>query len=338
MDTDIIPYDIYHPHLGYTLAITCIAWVCIGVYSRFGLRQRPKLRIRLYALAIGLPIYAEAASYLIYLLRPAPDTRLGYLLTHFHAFVLQRLPLDTFLEPSIEEVALGLLALIALASLARFGYGTWKLASMLRAARPLDVTPHAHLGVQLAQATAHLGHAAPTILVIRHDAPLAFTIGLVAPAIYVSSSLLELLMPGEVVAVLCHEWAHILRRDNLWNWAVRLLRDLLFFLPANHLLWRSMIASQDEACDALAAEMTREPLALARALVKVAAAWRQRREPVSLPVASPFALAAVDPRSRVEQMIRMSDTDDLPTGRAVGAYLLTGMLMILAVLPALLGS
>jgi Zn-dependent protease with chaperone function len=338
MSTDIIPYDVYHPHLGYTLAITCLAWVCVALYSRFRLQQRPKQRIRLYALAIGLPIYAEVGSYLIYLFRPAPHTPIGYYLSHFHAFVLQRLPLDTFLEPLVEEVALGLLVLITLMSLARFGYGTWQLMSLLQDAKPLRSTSHAHLGAQFAQATVHFGHTMPTIMILHHETPLACTIGLLAPAIYLSSGLLELLTPDEIVAVLCHEWAHILRRDNLWNWVVRLLRDLLFFLPANHLLWRSMVASQDEACDALAAEMTHEPLVLARALVKVAAAWKQYEEPISLPVASPFALATASPRSRIEQMMRISDAEVVPAGRAVGAYVLAGALLVLAVLPALLGS
>jgi len=38
------------------------------------LRHRPHLRTALFALAICLPIYAEATSYLIYAVRPAPDT------------------------------------------------------------------------------------------------------------------------------------------------------------------------------------------------------------------------------------------------------------------------
>jgi Zn-dependent protease with chaperone function len=338
MGTDIISYDLYHPHLGYTLLITCLAWVCIALYSRFLLPQQPKQRIKLYVLAIVLPIYAELVSFLIYLLRPAPDTPIGYALSHFHAFVLQRLPLDTFLEPMTEELALCLLALILIGSLARFGYGTWQLMSILRGAKLLCATPHAHLETQLAEATARLGRAAPKVMVIQHEAPLAFTIGLLTPAIYISSGLLELLAPNELVAVLCHEWAHILRRDNMWNWAVRLLRDLLFFLPGNHLLWRSMIASQDEACDAIAAEMTQEPLVLARALVKVAGAWQQHKVPAALPVASPFALATASPRSRIEQMIRMSNSDGAPAGGAIGAYVLAIILLVLAVLPALLGS
>jgi Zn-dependent protease with chaperone function len=338
MGTDIIPYDPYHPHLGYTLAITCLAWVSVALYSQFRLQRRPKQRIKLYALAIGLPIYAEAANHLIYRLRPAPDTPIGYVLSHFHAFVLQRLPLDTFLEPLTEEIALALSALITVGSLVRFAYGTQQFTSALHGALPLNATAHAHLAAQFAHATAHIGYAAPTILFLEHSAPLAFTIGLLSPAIYLSSGLVKLLMPDEVIAVLCHEWAHVLRRDNLWNWAVRLLRDLLFFLPGSHLLWRSMVASQDEACDALAVEITREPLALARALVKVATAWHAY-EPPALPLAiSPFVLASASPRSRVEQMLRLNDTESPPAKPLAGPYVLAVALVLLSTLPAMLGS
>jgi hypothetical protein len=37
-------------------------------------------------------------------------------------------------------------------------------------------------------------------------------------------------------------------------------------------------------------------------------------------------------------MIRISEADTAPAGRAIGAYVLAGMLLVLAVLPALLGS
>jgi Zn-dependent protease with chaperone function len=337
MGTEIIPYDIYHPHLGYTLTITCLAWICVGLYSHFYLQQRPKQRIGLYVVAIGLPVYAESVSYLIYMVRPAPDTPIGYVLSHFHAFVLQRIPLDTFLEPLTEEILLCILALLMLVSLLRFGYGTLRLAAALRGSSLLGESPYHALAAAFATTAAHFGRPAPTIHLIRQKAPLAFTTGLVRPKIYLSYGLLEVLSAEEVIAVLCHEWAHILRRDNLWNWAVRLLRDLLFFLPGNHLLWQSMIASQDEACDALAAQMTREPLTLARALVKVAAAWRKLPSSMPLPVASPVAMANANPRSRVEQMIRLSELGP-PMRQSIGAYVLAAALLLLAVLPALLGS
>jgi hypothetical protein len=62
MSTDIIPYDLYHPHLGYTLAITCLAWVSVALYGRWRLAQRPKLRSRLYALAIAGSTLADTTQ------------------------------------------------------------------------------------------------------------------------------------------------------------------------------------------------------------------------------------------------------------------------------------
>jgi Zn-dependent protease with chaperone function len=337
MGTDIIPYDMYHPHLGYTLLITCLAWACVGLYGRHCIPQRPRQRSRLYALAIVLPIYAEVVSYLIYVLRPAPETPVGYTLTHFHALVLQRLPIDTFLEPSTEEIALIVLALIALVSLLRFGYGTLRLALVLRNAPSLEQSAYAQLADIFGETATQFGRPAPAVRVIRQKAPLAFTTGLIRPRIYISSELLDLLSPDEAIAVLCHEWAHVLRRDTLWNWTVRLLRDVLFFLPGNHLFWRAMIASQDEACDALAAQITQQPLVLARALVKVSAAWHTHAVILPLRIVSPLALAYATPRARVEHMIRISDAAQ-PTDRAPGAYILAAVLLLLAVLPALLGS
>ena len=103
MGTDLIPYDPYHPHLGYSLVIACIAWLGVTLYSRAFLRHAPRLRVALYALVIGLPLFGEVLAYLVNLVRPAPDTRLGYFLTHFHAHYLQRLPIDSFLSPPMKE-------------------------------------------------------------------------------------------------------------------------------------------------------------------------------------------------------------------------------------------
>ena len=338
MERDIIPYDPYHPHLGYTLAITCVAWVSVALYSHFRLQHHPKWRITLYALAIVLPIYAEAVSYLIYRLRPASDTLVGYILSHFHAYVLQRIPIDTFLSPTLSAVLIGLLIVLTIGSIARFCYGSIQLSRRLVDARPLSRTPYAYLLPQLDLIGTGWGAAVPTILVTDLDAPLAFTTGLLFPSIYVTTTLLALLTTDEQIAVLCHEWAHILRRDNLWNGGIRLLRDLVAFLPGNYLLWQWMIDSQDEACDALAVQITRQPLALARALVKVANAWEAYKEPSIPRVTSPFAMISASPQPRVEQMIRLSDAEAPPAGPARGAYVLALAQLLFAPLPALLGS
>jgi Zn-dependent protease with chaperone function len=293
----------------------------------------------LYALAIMLPIYAEATAYLIDLLRPAPNTPIGYVLTHIHAYVIQRIPIDSFLSPMTEDIVLIILAGLILAYMARFFYGSYRLNRELVSAVPIAGTVHADLVTELVATNSSRALAVPEIYISDIDAPLAFTTGMLYPRIYITNMLLDLLTRDEMIAVLGHEWAHILRRDNMWNWLVRLLRDIGWFLPGSHMAWRSMVASQDEACDVLAASMTRRPLALARALVKVAGAWNGYE--TQLRTVSSFAHSDASPHERVEQMIWMSaDTESRLMKRTVvlGAYALASLLLLLAPLPALLGS
>jgi Zn-dependent protease with chaperone function len=334
MGTDIIPYDPYHPHLGYTIAVSILAWVCVVIYCRLALKQQAWLRTLLYAVAI----FGEFTAYLIDQLRPAPDTPVGYVLTHIHANVIQRIPIDSFLSPTMIAIAIGVLVLLTLVSLARFIYGTQQLNRSLRGAIPLAQTDYADTLPRLLRLVNAQATDLPPILLCDVAAPMAFTTGIFGPRVYVTPALFELLTADELMAVLCHEWAHIQRRDTLWNWLIRLLRDVVWFLPGTHLAWQSMVASQDEACDALAAQMTHQPLALARALVKVAGAKIDAGMP-PLMTASPFALAGATPRERVEQMIRIHEEHAQPPWiNTAGAFVLMGSLLVLAVLPALLGS
>lgn len=338
MRTDVIPYDPYHPHLVYTLVIACVAWGGVTLYSRSFLRNAPRLRVWLYALVIGLPLIGEALSYLVTLVRPAPDTPLGYLLTHFHAYYLQRLRIDSVLSPSAEETLIFMLSGLAAISLMRFVVGTRRLERALSTATLLAETPYANVVKRLLSVVdPHYG-TLPPIYVYDLSVQLAFTTGIARQRIYVSSALLDALTPDEAVAVLCHEWAHVQRRDILWNTVVRLLRDVLWFLPSSHTAWHAMVASQDEACDALAARMTRQPLVLARALVKVARSKQDGALPL-LSRVNMFAQAGDTPRLRVEHMIRLSQLSTTPPrATSIGAGMLAVIVMIAAMLPALLGS
>ena len=329
MGTDLIPYDPYHPHLGYSLVIACIAWLGVTLYSRAFLRHAPRLRV---------PLFGEVLAYLVNLVRPAPDTRLGYFLTHFHAHYLQRLPIDSFLSPPMKETLMVMFGGLAAISLARFLVGTRRLERALGSAVLLAHTGNTQVLGRLLSVTDPRYGALPQIYVCSLPAQIAFTIGIRRPRVYVSTALLDALTPDEVVAVLCHEWAHVQRRDILLNTLVRLLRDILWFLPSSHTAWHAMAASQDEACDALAARMTRQPLVLARALVKVAGSKHTGLLP-GLGNASMFASAGNTPRARVEQMIWLSQPYSPPRLLSVlGAGLLGLLMVVAATLPALLGS
>jgi Zn-dependent protease with chaperone function len=338
MGAHAIPYEPYHPHLWYTLAISIFAWGAVGLYSRLALRGEPQARVALIGLAIGLPLFAEIGSYLIFLLRPSPETPLGALLSSVHIHYLQPLPLDSYLTPSVVIALIVALGGLLIVSLARLIVGSVRLEALLRLSEPFDVAGYPELHDRLHAIADEHRLRLPPIHVLPLDQPLAFTIGLLHPRIYVADGMLALLDEDEAVAVFCHELAHVRRYDNLWNWVVRVLRDMAWFMPFSLAGWRLMVLSQDEACDAYAVRLTGNPLGLARALVKVAGAWRVTGGAEML-TATPFALARADVRSRVEQMISLSD-DSYPAPRFArsGAYALGAALLVLAVLPALLGS
>ena len=331
-------FEQYHTHLGYSLLVTLLVWPMVAWFGHRRLRARPAQRAVLFGLAVAYPLCAEAGSFLITLLRPELDTLSGQGIAQLHAAVLRWVPIDDLLDlapaPAVSQVAIGVLVLFCLASIAHCLHSARRLRRAFGRSLPLDATRHAALFERFRALAGANGRPLPPVLVVDLAAPLACTTGLTRPRIYIASLLLDLLSPEECVAVLCHEWAHVVRRDLLWSWLVRLFRDIFCFLPGSYPLWRAMLASQDEACDALAARMTRQPLALARAVVKVAHAWEHHR--LQTPVAANlFALPSASPRARVTHMLRLHEQ-----GHSAGSadvYLLVCAISLLAVLPVLLG-
>lgn len=337
MGIDVIPYEPYHPHVFYTLLVTCCAWVVIYRFCHRSLHHAPRQRVLLYALAIVLPFWAEGGSYVINVLRPAPDTPLGYVLTHTHTYVINRIPIDSFFSLTTMYSALLLFAAALAASLGRYGYAMVQLRKHLVGAAPLDADQHPGLHKRLLAIAAREGWVPPQILVVPDHKPQAFVTGLVQPQIYVSRGLLHLLNEDEALGVVCHEWAHVLRRDTLLNVLVHVFHDMLLFLPWGHLAWRNLVISQDEACDRLSAWLTKQPLALARALVKVSGAQATNRPRGYLP-ATPFTMNTSALAVRVENMVELRNGTLVPKPPVWRSVALAAGLMIVAVLPTLLGS
>ena len=78
-------------------------------------------------------------------------------------------------------------------------------------------------------------------------------------------------LPGagatEMRAVFCHELAHVIRRDFLWNLAAETAGVLLFYHPAFHWMRRRIRETRELACDDLAAEALRGRRKYARNLL-----------------------------------------------------------------------
>jgi Zn-dependent protease with chaperone function len=341
--TQAVPYEPYHMHLWYTLFVTVVAWFLVVIYCRRKLCAAPRTRVVLLSLVIALPILSEVGSLLIYYLRPSHDTAIGAILSHIHLTYLERLPIDTLESPLLHGLVVTILMGLGLASLVRFTLGTLRLKALLQLAEPINTRFYGELLAEIRYIATTQGLALPPIAQLPVAAPLAFTIGLLRPRIYLSSGLIDLLDDDELLAVLCHELVHVQRRDNLWNWCVRLLRDITWFVPFIRRSWYLMVNSQDEACDVAAARYTDEPLVLARALVKVAEAWQECEPlaPGTIELSTAFAMQNCSVEARVAQMIAFSDNDgDLRSSLTsiLGVYLLGAALLIAGVLPALLGS
>lgn len=335
MGRDILPYEPYHPHFAYTLLITLISWNLVFQFSRDTWRSTPQQRATLYCIAIILPVYAEVASYAIFYLRPAPDTFVGYWLTHLHIWFVEPLHIDWFLSQGALLTLLGIVGLLVCGSLVELLVVQRRLRQELTEARPLAESEYAPLLADLRRVAP--AHRLPAIALLPHPAPLAFTSGVLRPQIYVTTGLLRRLEGDERLAVICHELAHIIRRDTLLNTAVRVVRNVGFVLPGRWSLWRAMMVSQDEACDRMAAELTKQPLTLARALVKVATAWQQYSGP-TMPIVMISAFVTNDDAAtrRVEQMLQL-DTKSVPQHPRAAIVLMVALL-IAAVLPVLMGS
>jgi len=226
------------------------------VYNRYALYDRPRTRVILVSIAIGLPLFAEFGNYAIFWLRPSADTLVGSVLSYLHMTYVQPLQIDVFLAPYIISMIANAFGVLLLISVVRFLYGSYRLHQALQVATPLSTTEYAPLRARFEQIAAEHGIAIPPVEVIPLQAPLAFTTGLIKPRIYITEYLLALLTVDETMAVFCHELVHVYRRDNLWNWGIRLLRDLAWFVPFSHLGWKWIVASQDEDCDAMAVHIT----------------------------------------------------------------------------------
>ena len=113
---------------------------------------------------------------------------------------------------------------------------------------------------------------------------------------------------AEVDAVLAHELAHVERGDALWFPLFGLVRAALWFHPVTRWVSGQVRQSAELACDERCLELTGEPLALARALTRIAARALGDQRAVALPTMT-------QPRSSlVARVARL--TSDAQSGRS----------------------
>jgi beta-lactamase regulating signal transducer with metallopeptidase domain len=75
--------------------------------------------------------------------------------------------------------------------------------------------------------------------------------GVFRPTVLIPAQALATLSPGERAMAICHELAHVRRRDLLLGWVPALAERLFFFHPLARLAAREYVVAREAACDSL---------------------------------------------------------------------------------------
>lgn len=191
--------------------------------------QNRALATWLYGL---LPLLVALASLLLLLL---PELTAVFMPDHCHGdnCAAHRPEFDAGSPVGIALLALTTTVLLGVLALAR--------RSLLKTRQRLRALEHLSQG--------ELGRS---WRLVDSDRPLAWCAGILRPRLYLSRGLLATLDAGQLQAVLLHEQAHLLRRDNLR--ATALQWATVFWPPASRRqLWRDLQEATEASCDQMAA-------------------------------------------------------------------------------------
>ncbi|MDQ4145930.1 MAG: M56 family metallopeptidase [Actinomycetota bacterium] len=145
----------------------------------------------------------------------------------------------------------------------------------------------------------------PEVLFLPAGSLGAFATGGRRPKILLSRELVKSLDEAELEAVIAHEVAHVRSRDVQLVAAAGFLRDVVAWNPFAHIAYRKLTRNREFEADRRAAELTRDPLAVASGLVKMCELMKQRR------FGRRHALAFLRPgariRGRVSALLDLSD-------------------------------
>lgn len=214
--------------------------------------------------------------------------------------------------------------------IAGLGYALWdRLRAWLglrRALGTLDLVRPTRHDVYWDAATA-AGVPHDTLRIVEGLPNPAFTAGWLRPRIYVARQLAEMLTPGELGAVLAHEYAHVRRRDPARLTVLRFVGCALFWLPALRKLAADVADDAEIAADDAA--VREQPLVLASAILSLAG-WRApggtTRSALATLLSDRSAVAGFQRDALLDRRIRRLVGEEPPvvshvTGRSLAAAL-----------------
>jgi len=142
--------------------------------------------------------------------------------------------------------------------------------------------------------------------------PLSFAVHVKRPTVVMSEKLLTLLNKDEIEAVMAHELAHIKNSDTSLKSLVTAYKTVLPFDPMIRIVEAAFHREREMVADETAARVTRKPLALAMALIKIYEAFPKKR----VVSQTGFSILGVDSAvrnrhppisDRVDRLIRLAE-------------------------------
>jgi beta-lactamase regulating signal transducer with metallopeptidase domain len=148
----------------------------------------------------------------------------------------------------------------------------------IRRARAASLAFPAHVELQLPCWRAIRGQGRRARLVLSDSVTAAAVLGWGPPMIAVAPSLVDGLDAGELDRVLVHEWAHVQRRDDLFNVLQIGVRVVAGWHPALWWIDRRLQVEREIACDESTVAITGSPRAYAQCLLKLSGLTPARRD------------------------------------------------------------
>lgn len=129
--------------------------------------------------------------------------------------------------------------------------------------------PRAELRESFGTLKRKMGVPSAELRLSRMNVPISFALDAEKPLVVMSESLLTLLKKDELEAVMAHELAHVRNSDTSLKALVTAYKAALPHDPIIRLVEAAFHREREMAADEIAAKVTRKPLSLASALIKI---------------------------------------------------------------------
>lgn len=256
----------FYLYLAQSFCYSMVAVVAAYPLLKIWRIRDPGLRFNFHLLTLLLPVVLPALFSLLYPARYGLNFRDRVALLDLR----QWLELSLWGQLRVEHLLLIIFAASTVLFLLQEVFPLVTRPSRKSGLHPIEHGRFPVLDEALRESSTLMSHPTPPVMLLESTGPETFIKGVFRPTLVVSTAVAASAGKEELTAILCHEMAHLARRDHWTGWALVLVRGLAFYNPIAWFTSRLMWQENEQLCDFLSAKATGNPVALASALVDTA--------------------------------------------------------------------